>query len=149
MLFQTTCSPKSGLIYLLPRLERGAKNDLNNYENETNQIHTMLDSDEYIAADAIYAGLKSKYNANILTSFLRHKENSNPFKKQWNNYFARYRTIVENLHSCYSKWAICSHVYRGTLEKLEKYWVSIAIITQMHLKENGGVRGSPNTWISN
>lgn len=131
----------------MSRLERGAKNDISNYDNEPNQTHTYLDLDEWVGADAIYESLRGKYGANIISCFPRHEE-TNPSKKQWNNYFARYCSMIENVNRFFKRWAICKAIFRGSLTKLERYWNCVGILTQLRFNETGGPRGHPERWLT-
>jgi hypothetical protein len=140
-LFQLCCAPTDGSIYTLSFPERGGFNDTMNYDKEDNQIHRKLDHDEGIGADAIYSYISNEYKHNTITTHGRLGAKGDRVKTLWNNYFAQYRTMVENVFAHMKQWKICAQIFRHQRESLRDVWMCAAILTQMKAQKTNGIRG--------
>src|SRR5688572_4641631 len=103
------CSP-TGVIYFLSMSYPGANNDTQIYKLPgskfccvgkclENQVHQYLDIDEAIGADAGYKGLQHSHVAVLPFSDIKVSDPECARKHAFNNEFARYRTVVENVFS--------------------------------------------------
>jgi hypothetical protein len=139
-------APWDGMIYMVSKGQPGSKNDINNYNKETNQVHKYLEPDEGICADNIYKFIKNKYHHETLVPYGHEECKEDQFKSIYSNYIAIFRTMVENVFAHMKKWAICSSVFCHNLDKLDSAWLVVAILTNMKTKRKG-IRGLH--WVEN
>jgi hypothetical protein len=106
---------------------------------EENKIYSILEQNEWIAADLGYRGLQHDFprvafpypdNCEIVT--LNEKQ------LKFNSEFKRIRTVVENVIQYIKKWKVCKYVFRSSAgdiakaqEEHHRIWVVAAGLVNM------------------
>ena len=109
-------SPR-GHIYYVGEAETGSNNDLNSYHKS--EIHNRLTKKEWIGADKGFRGCQN-YHKFVLPYFESPLVKLTSKQQEFNNSFARIRTVVENSIAQVKKWKICRNCFRCKFADLDK-----------------------------
>ncbi|KAL9646313.1 hypothetical protein ABK040_014466, partial [Willaertia magna] len=112
------CSP-NGFIYFISSSYAGSKNDQQIYNMEENHIHTSLKAHEFIGANKGFTGVYS-YWKNTIIPYLSSDDLLTVEEKTFNNEFAHYRIVIENVFSNFKKFKIYQYVFRSKTKNLDK-----------------------------
>ncbi|KAL9641794.1 hypothetical protein ABK040_011780 [Willaertia magna] len=112
------CSP-NGFIYFISSSYAGSKNDQQIYNIEENHIHISLKTHKFIGADKGFTGVYS-YWKNTIIPYLSSDDLLTIEEKTFNNEFAHYHIVIENVFSNFKKFKICQYVFRSKTKNLDK-----------------------------
>jgi hypothetical protein len=123
------CSP-TGVIYWVGPSSPGSTPDLVlafSVDARTG-LWSKMEADEGVGVDKGFVGLDDIIPTVIIPYTERNGHILTADQEEWNNTFAQYRTVVENVFSHLKNWGALAGVWRHSQEMHHKIWVIAAAL---------------------